>query len=167
MTSRQHFISAIPLTLAVGLATGSPLAGLTAGAVTVLVDVDHVLDYTLSYGGFRSLKHMFDYCYGGGVKRHFLLAHSYELWLLALLVLPGLLPHSLALGLLTGWLVHLLCDQFINPAHPLTYFFLFRLKVGFAREIIGTPRRNLYNDLALKLGLPRPEWTRPKAKSER
>ncbi len=167
MTFKQHLISAVPLSLGLGLVSGSAQAGIIAGLTTVLIDVDHVFDYIVSHGRFRSLKHMFQYCYEGRITRHFLLAHSYEFWLAAALLLPGRLPHVWTLGFLTGWLVHIFFDQMINPARPLTYFFLYRLRVGFRKERIGTPRRNLYTDLALKLGLPRPDWTRPRAKAER
>lgn len=167
MTLREHLISAVPLSLGVGLATGSTAAGVAAGLSAFLVDVDHVLDYVLSNGRFRSLGHMFDYCYGGMVRRNYLIFHAYELWLLGLFILPGLIGPQLALGVLSGWLLHLLLDQLFNPAHPLTYFLLYRLGVGFARERIKTPHRNLYSDLALRLGLPRPVWTRPRSKAER
>ena len=167
MTLRQHLISAVPLSLGLGLATGSARAGLLAGAAAVLVDIDHVFDYIVSNGRFQSLGHMFEYCYAARVKRYFLLAHSYELWIAAALFLPGWLPQDLALGLLAGWLYHILLDQFINPARPLTYFFLFRLKVGFLKENIGTPWRNLYSDLASRFSLPRPAWTRPRSKDGR
>ena len=167
MTLKEHLISAVPLSLGVGLVSGSVLAGVAAGLSAFLVDVDHALDYLLSNGRFQSLKHMFDYCYEGQVRRYYLVFHAYELWLLGLFVLPGLIGPELALGVLSGWLLHLLLDQLINPAQPLTYFFLYRLSVGFARERIKTPHRNLYSDLAVRLGLPQPAWTRPRSKAGR
>ena len=167
MTLKEHLISAAPLSLGVGLVSGSVLAGAAAGLSAFLIDVDHALDYLLSNGRFQSLGHMFDYCYSGKIRRNYLLLHGYELWLLGLLVLPRLIGPELALGVLSGWLLHLLLDQLFNPAHPLAYFFFYRLGVGFARERIKRPHRNLYTDLAVRLGLPSPVWTRARSKAGR
>lgn len=147
--------------IGVGLVTGSTGAGVAATLASVLVDVDHILDYTFSNGGFRSLSHMFDFCYRGNLKRFFLLAHSYELWTIAALTLPPLLPGPVIWGVLLGWLLHLLLDQLFNPCKIWTYLFIARLAHRFQPEHIGTPTRNLYTDLALRSGLPRPNWTRP------
>jgi len=164
MTFRHHLLSAPPLAAGAGLAGGSWALGVTAGVAAVLVDLDHVLDYVISNGRFQGIGHLFRYCRAGRLKYLPLLAHSYELWLVGLLILPRLAPAWLAGGLLTGWLFHLLLDQLFNPARPWVYFFFFRLAKGFDKKKVQTPDRNLYTDLALKLGLPRPSWTRPEAK---
>ena len=160
----HHLLSALPLAVGSGLVGGSWALGITAGAAAVLVDADHVLDYLLSNGRFQGFGHLFRFCRAGRLKYIPLVAHSYELWLAGLFLLPGLAPPWLAQGILIGWLYHLLLDQLFNPAKPWVYFFGYRLALGFDKSKVQTPDRNLYTDLALKLGLPRPPWTRPEAK---
>ncbi|MBW1711833.1 MAG: hypothetical protein JRJ59_01625 [Deltaproteobacteria bacterium] len=164
MTLKEHLVSAAPLSLVVGLASGSAGAGLAAGLTTVLVDADHVLDYVVSNGRFEGLGHMIDYSYRGRIRRLFLVGHSYELFFLALVLLPQWLPLIWALAILSGWACHLALDQLFNTCQPGSYFFVYRLKKGFLREAITTPGRNLYTSLAFRLNLPQRPWTRPRDK---
>jgi len=129
---------------AVAIYFKSFVCGAASFLAGVLVDIDHVLDYLINYG-FRFRIKTFWYCsmrtkYG----RLSLVLHSYELvilfWVLILAVRPGNIWTAAAVGMTQ----HLILDHIRNIRcgkmgwQP--YFFLFRLKKGFATDRIMKKR---------------------------
>ena len=103
-------------------ATGSVGAAPIALATGVFLDVDHILDFYVTYvkkdrGRVFVLAHGWEYATAGMV---FMLAVWYHPWLLAAVL---------------GLLGHVISDQIANrPKHPLGYSIAYRIRVGFRRE---------------------------------
>lgn len=148
MTFSQHAATAAPIGLAAGWWLQSPWAGVVAALAAVFIDCDHTLDYIAANNWrFQGIGHMTKLCYENRLKRWFLLAHSYEIWLIAPFVLPYFIPADLAWGLVIGVWVHLILDSLYNSVHPLGYFLVFRMIHGFRQEAFLRPGRNLAYDL--------------------
>lgn len=121
-----HLATAVALSGAGYLGTGS--AELAAGCFTgaFLIDGDHYLDYLIFEGQWRRpspttfLRYYFTHRYQWAV----LLLHSLELMgLLALLALAW--PRLALLGYILGALLHIVLDILVNGEHMLTRPILF------------------------------------------
>ena len=106
----------------------------------VLIDLDHVPDFC-----FQKKKiifhprELFDFCEREYGNKTVLALHSYELLLLLwVIIFVGKLNY-LWIAMAMGATVHMLFDQLTNPAHPLAYFFWFRLKHKFNRDLLFPP----------------------------
>jgi hypothetical protein len=135
-----HLAAALPLAAAVYYAGGSPLGAVAAGAASVLVDLDHVADYIwLQRGRFRLRGFYLDY------RRHltsklFLLLHSWELALLALVFSLLWSAPPILRCLVAGWIYHLACDQLANRVGAPFYFISYRFSKGFERRLLPCPQ---------------------------
>lgn len=140
MSPGGHLAAALPFVAAVYLAEGSPLGAITAGAASILVDLDHVADYIWMQRGRFHLRGFYtDY------RRHltpklFLLLHSWELALLALVFALLWSAPPLLLCLVAGWIYHLSCDQAANRVGPAFYFITYRYLKGFQRSLLPCPQ---------------------------
>lgn len=120
----------------------SPACGLVFAAATVLIDLDHAVDYLLFSTTPLTVSNFFKGGHCRTWSRLVFALHSHELFLLAACL--GLwLDNSMVLAALLGYGTHLLMDEGGNrlPSrpfriHPLFYFFLFRLWNGFRPEKI-------------------------------
>lgn len=116
--------------------TRSVSAAVTALAVGVLMDVDHLVDYYFWLWKERTT-HLW------------LVLHWYELAIPMFLAtwLSGWHPMLLAATL--AYLAHMLTDQFTNRLEPFTYFMTYRATRGFAlRELVKfKEERELYREL--------------------
>lgn len=126
-----HLVTAV-LGAAIAYAlTGNAFAGALFFASAFLIDADHALDYLIIHRRF-DIKAMLR---GQFYKdRIYVLLHSAEIPIAALLAFPGTYSTAFA----AGYFLHLLMDvaeySFKNPL--LTYFFSYRLAVGFSKKKI-------------------------------
>ncbi len=124
-----HLLSALPpATLA--LWRGCPLAALAAAGAAVVIDADHLVDWSLN-GGRE------DYS-----RRIVVPLHGWEfpLALAALVLVPALDDEGRAAlaALAGGWAGHLLLDYLVNrPQTPLGYSLLHRACARFERRACG------------------------------
>ncbi len=101
----------------------------------VLIDLDHHLDYFLAKDEipwrYRDLVY---FCSTDKNHKMYLWFHSYE----SLVLLWGAITvfnlDMLWIGAAVGFTVHVICDQFSNPLHPLVYFLTYRIKYNFSKE---------------------------------
>jgi len=133
--------------------------GLVAGFIGgFLIDLDHVLEYILTFGWSFSLQHFLE-------GRQFLISDQIHLWLHAweyvilLVILARIFWRKKALGifliiLALASFVHLLSDSLINN-YPLKYYSLsYRQEVNFSAEKLLNPAEYLKNQkLKRELGL--------------
>lgn len=103
----------------------------------VLIDLDHHLDYWIAKGEVPwRYKDLVYFCATDKNHKMYLWFHSYEslivLWLAIVFFDLGLVWVGAAVGLT----VHVICDQFTNPLHPMVYFLTFRIKHRFKKEAL-------------------------------
>jgi hypothetical protein len=102
-------------------------------AGTILIDIDHFIDYFLYYGRRFDILSFFRRGYSASGKCY-LIFHSLEavfvLWIFSMKFL-WITP------LATGMTVHLLTDQFLShQAKPFALFLLWRWKNGFSKSCV-------------------------------
>lgn len=139
MKLSQHCVSAVPLAVAAYAVTGGSLpAAFMAGASSVLIDLDHVVDYVLCNGGWGGVDHFFASCEEGRLKRLFLFMHAFE-WLIILWLLIGTgVAAPWGVGLAIGMSGHMLLDA-IGNAHllqPMFYWLWYRAQNRFDGNIL-------------------------------
>lgn len=131
MRLKHHIAASVPLGLAVGWFTASPAAGFLSAVVSVLVDLDHLLDYLLWRRGWRGFDDFFTTSRHHQWPTGIFAAHCWELLPILALTLTLWLGTTWALAITAGWAWHLLFDQLHNKVLPLFYFFCFRASRGF------------------------------------
>lgn len=135
MSLKVHFIVSSILGLFFGLIFQSYLIGLLTWLIGWLIDCDHLLDYFLYLVKFEKRPDIKEFFSSGTffkkLGKIYVLAHAWEyLFLFLVLGFSKLsLPFVVAIGSSYG--LHLLLDQLGNHGHPLMYFLLYRIKVGF------------------------------------
>ena len=139
MLPSRHIIVSLPLGAIVWLFTRSaPAALLCFLTGTLLVDLDHLIEYAIHHGfknlnfkGFyRACRRMAKPQEEGGVKKIYLFFHAIEIGILlwaAFAVSKNIYLFSIALGY-TG---HLTLDVAGNEIKPWAYFISARMKNGF------------------------------------
>ncbi|MCF6150548.1 MAG: hypothetical protein E3K37_18115 [Candidatus Kuenenia sp.] len=101
-----------------------------------LIDVDHIWDYYINVGWDFSIKKFGHAVDSGKMKKAFLYFHSYEL-LIILIILCFFTQFNYCLSFTTlGIVIHLVCDQIVNPVKPLTYFLIYRVLKKFDHNVI-------------------------------
>ncbi len=111
-----------------GILLRSWVAGVSCCLVGILVDADHYLDFWLNRGFSLNLKRLMDFCYHGTSTKFYDILHGYEyipfyVWIATI---PG--HRDLGIGLVVGYTLHLVGDQFYNShLHRWTYFLTFRI----------------------------------------
>jgi hypothetical protein len=141
MLVRQHIVAAAPLAIAVFTLTGSIAHAGLAALSSILIDLDHVLDYLVEqkhWGGLRDFFGTFDKM----LERNVFFLHSWEL--VGFLIVGG------KIGVFPGWVgaaglgmgYHLVFDQiaYAKFHHPMYYFFFFRAAHRFRTTNIYTSR---------------------------
>jgi hypothetical protein len=121
----------------------SPACGLVFAGTTVLMDLDHAVDYVLFGSPPRTVANFFKRGHCRTWSRLVFALHSYELFLLAA-CLGFWLDNPVVTAGLLGYAIHLLMDEGGNRLpdrliriHPLFYFLFFRLWHGFRPEKIS------------------------------
>jgi hypothetical protein len=135
-----HLIAAAPLAGAVYLASGSAAMALGAGASSVLVDLDHVVDYLYMTRGKLKLGSLYRDYRAHRTPKLILALHSWELSILALACawLAGV--PALLWGIAIGWVFHLACDQMANRVGAPFYLLSYRFFRGFERSKLPCPQ---------------------------
>jgi hypothetical protein len=118
------------------------IAGLSCCLAGILIDLDHFLDFWINRGFSLSPRKFLDFCYYGTSTKFYDILHGYEfvplLWWLS--TQPAL--YEAGLGLLVGYSLHLLGDQFFNThLNRWTYFLSYRLFHRFesSRIVLHNP----------------------------
>lgn len=135
-----HLIAAAPLAGAVYLAGGSGAMAAGAAAASVLVDLDHVVDYLYLTGGRLKLGRLYRDYRGHRTPKLILALHSWELSILALACAWLLGAPALVWGLALGWVFHLACDQMANRVGAPFYLLSYRYFRGFDRSRLPCPQ---------------------------
>lgn len=135
----QHSLAALPLGAALYWAGGDAAAAASGAAASVLLDLDHLLDYLRWRRGWRGFGDFF-----GTSLRHqwptgLFLLHCWELVPLIAVGLYLVAGPVWALALAAGWAWHLALDQIANHVHPAFYFFSFRAHRGFCLPAMLSP----------------------------
>ncbi len=138
MNVRQHIISTIPLSMTYYSYSGDILLVSMAMASTVLVDVDHCLDYVITQKRLVSIKTMIlAFKTFTIVRKNYFILHSWELvFLLSAYIF--FYPNPYLFACLTGYAFHVLLDQIYNGSFlgkhnvkMLFYFLVFRMSLNF------------------------------------
>ncbi len=133
----QHAAVSASLSAGLYLATGDPALAGAFCLSGIFVDLDHVLDYVMEKGRL-DLGDFFDHFGKHRARRLVLVLHAWE-WFPLVAALWALSARpSWLLGLLLGWLVHLVLDQIVNPLRLTGYFFFYRAGVRFDARFIGS-----------------------------
>ena len=108
-------------------------------SVSMLVDIDHLLEYFLAEG--LSLKIKFKKILSGEniqkIGKIYVIFHAWE-YLLLLLIIYAITQNPLCMSLFLGLLSHYIVDTLSNEVVPLAYFITYRIKVNFDIKKIGT-----------------------------
>ena len=112
MTPPGHAVISAGIGVVVWAFTRSVSAAVTAVAVGVLMDLDHLLDY-------------YWWLWKEDRKYVWLFLHGYELVVPIFLGAWLLEWHPVALAAGLAHLAHILTDQFTNQVKPFTYFYTF------------------------------------------
>lgn len=136
MRLSEHIGVSFSLSTIIFALTKNYLFALSSFLSGVFIDFDHFFDYFKSEGFKLDLNDFFHRCENFGVKKFYLLLHSYELLLLFGLIISLTSYNSLTLGILLGFSQHLLLDQIFNGAQPFGYFLIYRWWNGFSGEYV-------------------------------
>ncbi len=104
------------------------LAAIVAGIFT---DIDHFFDYVMEYGWSFKLDLFFRSSHEGLYQRAYLLFHGWEwviFWAIATYASGFWEP---VLGILCGYMLHMILDQIFNRPKPWTYSLLWRWRHKF------------------------------------
>lgn len=105
-------------------------------ATSVLIDIDHAVDYILENGEVGSFRRMIKGVFNAsGKKKLYCFFHSWEL--LAVFAIASSIFHNQALEAITiGISYHMACDQVYwtiidKKLRPLSYFLFYRVQRNF------------------------------------
>ncbi len=102
----------------------------------VFIDLDHIIDYVITYGRRFDAKHFFHYFNNSQCKKSIFIFHGWE-WLFIFAVIAKLTEwNPLPIGILIGCAQHLVLDQLFNKTSALTYFFFWRWKHKFDHVLL-------------------------------
>ncbi|OGS36393.1 MAG: hypothetical protein A2293_03695 [Elusimicrobia bacterium RIFOXYB2_FULL_49_7] len=129
----QHVVASGFVSGVVYGVTRSPTIAAVCFFTGFLVDLDHLLDYWMSYPLRFDLPHFFKTCEEYKLVKVHLWLHSLEL--LPILALITWFTRSAAIaGFTIGLAQHLLFDYLANRIYPESYFVLYRWGMGFVNE---------------------------------
>lgn len=120
------------------LIDGEMLPAVIAGASSVLIDVDHALDYVITQKRLAPLSKIVKaFNRLDVVRKNYLFLHSWELLILSCVFL-FYYPNSYLIAIVTGFVYHVMLDQIFNSLFMgrygnklLFYFLLYRLSWNF------------------------------------
>ena len=125
-----HAILGVVVTVFLWWVTGSIWWGAAGGAVNVLMDIDHLLEYLFFWRRFR-WREFLDGSHFRKNKKIVIIFHGWEYVILSFLLWLWW-QKNIFLILFVGLGAHLFFDQLSWNLYPFSYFFLYRLKYGFA-----------------------------------
>jgi len=113
-------------------ASGDWLKGAVAFAVGVLVDLDHIPEFTLLRGQPFRLNTFVRACAESRAEKMYLVLHGWE-YLIAIVIAAFLLRAPMwGVTLAAPYFAHLVCDQFGNPVTVNAYWITYRWRHNFA-----------------------------------
>jgi len=140
MSPMRHAVVSAGAGAAAGLALHSWGAAGACLVTGVMLDLDHFFDYFIDQGPKLDLMEFFDLCERSAFKKCSVLFHAYEWWPLFFLWFSVYGSQPVALGIFTGFALHMAFDQFTNAlASPFTYFISYRLYHGFEMRRVFLP----------------------------
>lgn len=139
MNAVRHIISSAAVGVALGATTGSTETGIAFFLSGWAIDLDHALDFTLTWGaheGFIRMSRMGI----GEVNRPntvYMFLHGYEITALLLLLALWFSATPWLWGVALGHLIHLILDQWTNTGgwNPV-YFLSYRAIRGFSHDAV-------------------------------
>ncbi|MDD5482552.1 MAG: hypothetical protein PHP98_02700 [Kiritimatiellae bacterium] len=132
MKLQYHVVISLCVSALVWVVFRSFTAAAACFATGVFLDIDHLIDYAINYGGRIRIRHLFKAFEYEAFENIFVFLHSWEFVViyLALLWLVDWQPVAIGAGI--GLLVHLLLDHFFNDHSRLAYFLSYRMLHGFS-----------------------------------
>lgn len=130
-----HLVSSLVGSVAVYCFFENIFSALVFFLSSLLVDIDHIIDYTREFGIKNFNFHIFcEACYESHIKKVTLVLHSFELlfllWICIAIFKLNIYWVSFALGIT----FHYLLDCLFNPVLLFTYFFIYRWRNQFLPE---------------------------------
>jgi hypothetical protein len=102
----------------------------------ILIDIDHIVDYSIAHGLRIDIKDFFKFFYEERYRRITLILHGWE-WLLILVIAAWLVDWNLwVTGALIGWSQHMFFDKIYNISNFSSYSLLWRFYRGFNSDNI-------------------------------
>ena len=127
----RHLATSAAVSGALYTLTGDTELSLASFVSGVLLDVDHIPDYLAQPRRSRSVSDFVQTCLGRQLDRAYLVLHAWELLIGAALLTAFTGYGSIPLGLLAGFLHHMLLDHIGNRVHPFGYSLLWRASKRF------------------------------------
>lgn len=138
----SHVVVSAATSIAFGCAARSWPAGVACFLSGVFIDLDHILEFWIAKRKICcSPGELLDFCIFLPSERVFLVLHAYELILAAWVAAFYFHASPLWFGALLGVSVHILLDQAVNPVMPLAYFWFYRRRHGFSRDLFLNEKR--------------------------
>ena len=131
MLVKYHLALSTPVAGGLYLISGSWQMAAASMVTGVLVDIDHVVEYLVEYGFSLDIRRFFRPVFGARYRRVFYLLHAWEWLLLAIPAVWATGFAAWAVGLLIGYLHHLMMDHLGNRGTPYSYFLTWRWRQGF------------------------------------
>lgn len=137
MKPKGHCISSLAAGGLIYITFGNFTSALMFFISNFFIDLDHVFDYVRQFGLKNlSIRNLCDCCNEHKITKVTLVFHSFEivliLWIFVFIYKLNIIWVSAALG----FTFHLILDQFTNPIHIFSYFFIYRFLKRFKAEEI-------------------------------
>ncbi|PIU41130.1 MAG: hypothetical protein COS99_07270 [Candidatus Omnitrophica bacterium CG07_land_8_20_14_0_80_42_15] len=101
-----------------------------------IIDVDHFVDYYISHPFTLKYKKIRAACLTMDQKEVYILLHSFELVILAVIIGAIFFPERIYFVAVLGVVQHLMLDQVSNDTYPFSYFLIYRFLKGFRKESV-------------------------------
>lgn len=132
----SHVVISISVFTVLYLVFHSYLLALAAFLFGIFIDIDHLPDYFREHGFNLDVKKFLYIGTNYRLEKTVIFLHSWELFLIYSVFVFVIPANEILFGVFIGYFIHLLFDQFGNLSRPLSYFFIYRWKNNFIREII-------------------------------
>lgn len=130
-------MSSLPLGAVYFIASGDIVLSSIAMITSVMVDIDHTIDYVITHRQISSLSEMVHAYENYNVQKNYLILHSWEVISLFALYLL-FFPHTILNSIFAGYVFHVVLDQIYNTLFSGKdnvkvpyYFFIFRMRNNF------------------------------------
>lgn len=144
MNCRAHIYTSSLIGGVLYAVTQSSQAAISSLLSGILLDIDHIFDFLIFSDDKISIKNLFSWCDGGRWEKITLIFHSYELYVL-LVVVTYYFHHDILIGAMFGTGFHLLLDVIGNcylrknfRFSPIFYFLTYRIFAGFNKNRLRT-----------------------------
>lgn len=132
----SHVVISISVFTVLYLVFRSHLLAFAAFLFGIFIDLDHLPDYFREHGFNLDVKRFVYFGTDYRYEKATIFLHSWELFLIYSVIVFISPVNEILFGVFIGYSIHLIFDQFGNLSRPLSYFFIYRWKNNFTREII-------------------------------